>query len=217
MEFWHVRAKLWWIVVIKYSHQEGVIHNPLTNAFATRSPFSNSMEKLTSSQFPLIIRPGNSRTLKWKAQRSTKSEWQIHTTENLSLLGLLPFFYSRRQWFGKVKSHHVMCVGGWWMCVENDGFNLHPQIWFMPDGQTNGKRKERFLPSTLCVKEPRLIISSISIMMIIYLCFSKHDSIFTLHLSLSFPAQCVSVYSQKTHFPTLIVYRFPTSRGSGGE
>lgn len=73
----------------------------------------------------------------------------------------------------------------WW-------FSLHPQIWFMPDGQTNGKRKERFLPFTLCVKEPRLIISSVSIMMIIYLCFSKHDLVFTLHLSLSFLAQCVS-------------------------
>jgi hypothetical protein len=79
----------------------------------------------------------------------------------------------------------------------------------MPDEQTNAKRKEA--PS-----RRKSFISSFER-------FHHDDYLFmflqTPILSVSrsffpFPSpRCVSVYGQKTHFPTLIVYRFPTSRG----
>lgn len=66
-----------------------------------------------------------------------------HNRGFISLGGFFPFFIWGDNDLAKWKSHHVMWAdGGWWMCVENDDSSLNVQIWFMPDGQTNGKRKE---------------------------------------------------------------------------
>lgn len=50
-------------------------------------------------------------------------------------------------WFCKVKSHHLTNVGEY---TENGDFSPRTQIWFIPNGQTNGKRKEILI---ICVME----------------------------------------------------------------
>lgn len=100
----------------KISTTRGSHSQSINQRLSSLSVSKPQTQNPTSSQFPLIIRPGNSRTHKRKAQRSTKSEWQIHTTENLFLSGLLPFF-STMILQSEITPCNV-CVGRQQMCVE---------------------------------------------------------------------------------------------------